>query len=162
MLRVVIRVRDSFARHFLNPGSGKGVSVEIYTDGACIPNPGKGGWAYVILDSDGLPKYVGSGFVAETTSNRMELKAIQEALKHWEKTGERCLTIFTDSQYSIGVCSKGYKIKKNEDIISDIRTTLKIAKTKEAEVEFVKVRGHDGNVGNEFADFYANNMVKNE
>ena len=53
--------------------------VEIYTDGACSGNPGKGGWG-VILIYKGIEKEL-SGFEELTTNNRMELKAVIEGLK---------------------------------------------------------------------------------
>ena len=53
-------------------------SVKISTDGACEPNPGRGGWAYV-LNRDGVETEA-AGTVPRTTNNQMELRAAIEAL----------------------------------------------------------------------------------
>ena len=68
----------------------------IYTDGACSGNPGKGGWAAIILDSD-LNQSSISGSESNTTNNRMELLAPIMALKKIKKKSD--ITIFTDSKY---------------------------------------------------------------
>ena len=56
------------------------MKLKIYTDGACSGNPGKGGWAAIILDSD-LTQSSISGSENNTTNNRMELMAPIMALK---------------------------------------------------------------------------------
>ena len=71
------------------PTYGPVSGTAIYTDGSCWPNPGPGGWAYVIPDL-GVEK---SGAEADTTNNRMEMRAIIEALRG--STGE--VTIHSDS-----------------------------------------------------------------
>ena len=60
-------------------------NVEIYTDGACSGNPGKGGWAAVLVYK-GTEKEI-SGGEKETTNNRMELTAVIEALKCLKEIG---------------------------------------------------------------------------
>ena len=72
------------------------MKLKIYTDGACSGNPGKGGWAAIILD-DNLNQSSISGSVSSTTNNRMELMAPIMALKKIKKKSE--ITIFTDSKY---------------------------------------------------------------
>ena len=72
------------------------MKLKIYTDGACSGNPGKGGWAAIILDSD-LNQTNISGKESKTTNNRMELMAPIMALKKIKKQSE--ITIFTDSKY---------------------------------------------------------------
>ena len=68
--------------------------VDIYTDGACAVNPGPGGWA-AILRYKGSEKVV-SGFERQTTNNRMEMKAVIEALGMLK---EACrVKVHTDSQ----------------------------------------------------------------
>ena len=68
----------------------------IYTDGACSGNPGKGGWAAIILDGE-LNYSSISGNENNTTNNRMELMAPIRALKKIKKKSE--ITIYTDSKY---------------------------------------------------------------
>ena len=72
------------------------MKFKIYTDGACSGNPGKGGWAAIILDND-LNQSNISGSESNTTNNRMELMAPIMALKKIRKKSE--ITIFTDSKY---------------------------------------------------------------
>lgn len=69
--------------------------AEVYTDGACIGNPGPGGWAAVIQTSGEQTEI--SGFESDTTNNRMELTAVIRVL---QKLPTQCaLRLFTDSQY---------------------------------------------------------------
>ena len=70
--------------------------LKIYTDGACSGNPGKGGWAAIILDDDENQTKI-SGNEKNTTNNRMELMAPIMALK--KITGQAEITIYTDSKY---------------------------------------------------------------
>ena len=72
------------------------MKLKIYTDGACSGNPGKGGWAAIILDNDFNQSSI-SGGESNTTNNRMELMAPIMALKKIKKKSE--ITIFTDSKY---------------------------------------------------------------
>ena len=71
------------------------MKLKIYTDGACSGNPGKGGWAAIILDDSNQLSI--SGSENNTTNNRMELMAPIMALKKIRKKSE--ITIFTDSKY---------------------------------------------------------------
>lgn len=124
----------------------------IWTDGACIPNPGIGGWGW--LDSNGNS---GCGGVQETTNNRMELTAIYEAIRGLPNG--QFATVYSDSEY----CVKGLTIwhrawKKKDWIKKDaprINRDLWIqidAHTSRLNISFVWVRGHSGNAGNERAD----------
>ncbi len=74
--------------------------IEIWTDGGCHGNPGPGAWAFVIRE--GATVVERWGFDPETTNNRMELTAVQEALRevvvHEEWKGQ-AIAISTDSQY---------------------------------------------------------------
>ena len=72
------------------------MKFKIYTDGACSGNPGRGGWAAIIIDDD-LNQISISGREIKTTNNRMELVAPIMALKKIKKKSE--ITIFTDSKY---------------------------------------------------------------
>ena len=77
-----------------------GGTVEVWTDGGCIGNPGPGAWAYVIRS--GSSHVARSGFEPATTNNRMELRAVIEALKELSRQAEARShehVIATDSQY---------------------------------------------------------------
>ena len=69
--------------------------LKIYTDGACSGNPGKGGWAAIIIDGKNQSSI--SGSESKTTNNRMELMAPIMALKKIKIKSE--ITIYTDSRY---------------------------------------------------------------
>jgi len=71
--------------------------VTIYTDGGANPNPGPGGWAAILLPSDGQKPQELSGSEANVTNNQMELQAAIEALK--ALPGPHQIELHTDSQY---------------------------------------------------------------
>ena len=69
--------------------------IKIYTDGSCIGNPGKGGWAAIIIDNKKIIKI--SGKTLNTTNNQMELLAPIKALSSLSKKGS--IVVITDSLY---------------------------------------------------------------
>ena len=84
--------------------------IKIYTDGSCIGNPGKGGWAAIILNDGKKTEIKGNKKV--TTNNQMELLAPIEALKKIPKGSK--VQIFTDSKYvKSGITEWIYNWKKN-------------------------------------------------
>lgn len=70
--------------------------IEIYTDGACSGNPGAGGWGAVLLYKEHSKKI--SGGEKDTTNNRMELRAVIEALRAVKKSSADII-VYTDSKY---------------------------------------------------------------
>ncbi|MPN42008.1 Ribonuclease HI [bioreactor metagenome] len=131
--------------------------VEIFTDGACLGNPGPGGWG-VILKYQGKEKEL-SGGEPETTNNRMELTAAIIAL---EALKTPCsVKLYSDSQYLINAFELGWLEKwkksnwkradnaevKNVDLWQRLSELTAIHK-----VEFIWVRGHDGHPENERCD----------
>lgn len=134
--------------------------VEIYTDGACKGNPGPGGWG-VLLKHDGKLREFHGG-EAHTTNNRMELLAVIRALEALEH-GTRAL-LHTDSQYvHLGISKwirdwkrRGWRTAdkkpvKNVDLWRRLDELAGLH-----EIEWIWVRGHEGNLGNERADELAN------
>ena len=84
--------------------------IKIYTDGSCLGNPGKGGWAAIIL-IDGEKTEI-KGSKKNTTNNQMELLAPIEALKIIPKGSK--VQIFTDSKYvKSGITEWIHNWKKN-------------------------------------------------
>jgi len=84
--------------------------IKIYTDGSCLENPGKGGWAAIIID-DGKEKEI-KGTEENTTNNQMELLAPINALKNIPKGSQ--VQIFTDSKYvKSGITEWIHNWKKN-------------------------------------------------
>lgn len=134
--------------------------VEIYTDGACSGNPGKGGWG-AILVYNGKEKEI-SGGSQETTNNRMELTAVIEALK---KLKEPCeVTLTTDSKYVCDAVTKGwvYSWQKNSWKKADKKPALNVdlwerllPLLEKHSVTFNWVKGHNGHPYNERCDALA-------
>lgn len=131
--------------------------VEIYTDGACSGNPGKGGWGAVLV-YNGVEKEL-SGFDKNTTNNRMELTAVIEALKALKEPCEVKLT--TDSKYVCDAINKGwvYSWKSKGWKKSDKKPALNVdlweqllEQLDKHSVEFIWVKGHAGHKYNERCD----------
>jgi ribonuclease HI len=123
-----------------------------YTDGACSGNPGPAGLGVVLLvrgERRELSEYLGVA-----TNNIAELTAILRVAEVLEPTSEP-LVIHTDSQYAIGVLTKGWKPKANVELIADIKQKLRPFKG----LSLVYVRGHAGVPLNERADALAREAV---
>lgn len=129
------------------------MTVEIYTDGAALGNPGPGGYG-VILKYGKHRKELSAGYRL-TTNNRMELTAVivgLEALKGENLT----VTVFSDSRYVTdavekkwleGWMQKNFKGKKNEDLWRRFLETYRRHR-----VRFVWLKGHNGHPENERCD----------
>ena len=120
--------------------------IEVYTDGACIDNPGPGGWAAIIL-SNGEERSL-TGGVDETTSNRMEITAVIEGLKAVPK--DEPVTVFSDSRYVVNTMTKGWKRRANLDLWN-----LLDGEAQPRNVSWKWVQGHAGHPMNEKADSLA-------
>lgn len=127
--------------------------MRIYTDGSCLGNPGPGGWAWAVSETE-----YNSGYEPGTTNQRMEMTAVIEALR-W--IGEKEVTIVTDSAYIVncfkqkwheGWTQDGHK-KRDGAIVANwdlwLRLFVLIA---EKTVVFEKVKGHSGDRMNDFVD----------
>lgn len=85
----------------------------LITDGSCLGNPGRGGWAFM-LQNDARDPEICSGNEEDTTNNRMELKALINGLKYFAQQSSEHLDVTMDSQYIIkGVISWLPNWKKN-------------------------------------------------
>lgn len=123
-----------------------------YTDGACTGNPGPAGSGWIVVGPDGKTEE-GFAWLGEATNNVAELTAIQRAVA--KIPHEVPVVVHTDSQYAIGVLSKGWKAKANGELIAQIRALLK----EHGAVRFVYVRGHVGIPLNERADELARRAI---
>ena len=131
--------------------------VELFTDGACSGNPGKGGWG-AILRYEGHEKEL-SGGETETTNNRMELTAVIRGL---EALKEPChVRLTSDSKYVIDAIDKGwvYSWKRNNWRKADKKPALNVdlwerllPLLERHQVELVWVKGHQGHPENERCD----------
>ncbi len=124
-----------------------------YTDGACTGNPGPAGSGFIVVTPDGRIAE-GWDYLGQATNNVAELTAILHALGL--VPGHEPVVIHTDSQYAIGVLSKGWKAKANVDLIADIKRALQ----GRTGVRFVYVRGHAGVPLNERADELARSAIE--
>jgi ribonuclease HI len=136
--------------------------IKIYTDGACSGNPGKGGWGAILLYRDKEKRI--NGFDPDTTNNKMELKAVIEALKIIKKNIK--IQIYTDSSYVKNGITKwiiswkknNWKNSKKQAVKNaDLWQELDILVQK-YDVEFFWVKAHNGNKYNEIADQLARKM----
>ncbi len=140
-------------------------TVEIFTDGACKGNPGPGGWGAWLQFSDSDRELWGGE--QSTTNNRMEMRAVIEALSALEHP---CLvTLHVDSQYVLkgmtewlpGWKARGWKTAtrspvKNVDLWQRLDALVNAGMHT---IEWRWVRGHAGHPGNERADQLANRGV---
>lgn len=136
--------------------------VVIYTDGACEPNPGPGGWA-ALLRLSGREKTL-SGGEPQTTNNRMELTAAVMAL---QALTEPCqVDLYTDSEYLkrgitewiTGWKKRGWRRKGGELLNADLWQALDQA-TQQHKIEWHWLKGHAGNRDNEMVDRLANAAI---
>jgi ribonuclease HI len=138
--------------------------IEIYTDGACKGNPGVGGWGAILIAGKHEKELFGGEL--ETTNNRMELMAVIQALNALKRPCE--IALHTDSQYvlkgitewMVGWKAKGWKTASKAPVKNvDLWQALDQAQTTH-KIDWIWVRGHTGNVGNERADQLANRGVE--
>lgn len=133
------------------------MEVHIYTDGACSPNPGPGGWGAVLRYGERELDLYG-GEPGPTTNNRMELTAPIRALERLERPSQ--VRVFTDSTYvrngitswvkkwqANGWTTQNQEPVKNADLWQQLQAACS---THQVEWEWVK--GHSGNPDNERAD----------
>ena len=147
----------------LSKGDKQMEQIEIYTDGACKGNPGPGGWGALLRSGEHEKEIFGGE--RHTTNNRMEITAVIESLKLVKKKAKVC--IYTDSTYvKDGISSwiKQWKINgwktaakkpvKNEELWRELDLLVS-----QHQIEWVWVKGHAGDEGNERADALANKGV---
>ena len=140
------------------------INYIIYTDGACIGNPGKGGWAAIIIEPTGEREIV--GYEKSTTNNRMELKAVIEALKEIEANSQ--ISLFSDSKYVIDGITKWIKNWKindwktsNKKEIKNLDLWMNLDKlTSKFKITWNWVKAHSTNEYNNKVDRLARNEAE--
>jgi ribonuclease HI len=140
-------------------------TIEIYTDGSSLGNPGPGGYG-IVLKHKGKRKTASQGF-RKTTNNRMELLAVIEALKLLNDAARTMeVHLYSDSKYVLDAISKGwvfnwvkkgFKGKKNEDLW---RRFLNIYPRFTIKLHWVK--GHSGVPENEVCDKLAKEAAESK
>ena len=143
----------------------KRVQYDLFTDGACLGNPGPGGWAYILRSAD--EEVVRSGGEPDTTNQRMEVTAVLRALESLEEPSS--IAIHADSKYVTdglsewmdGWIKKNWKNAakkpvKNQDLWKPL---AKLRETHEITTSWLK--GHDGHKENERCDMLASAEAEN-
>jgi ribonuclease HI len=135
--------------------------LQVFTDGACIGNPGPGGYG-VVLVGPGARRELSGGFRL-TTNNRMELFAAVAALRALEQPTRGVL--HSDSRYVVDAIEKGWargwrakrwmRTKRERASNSDLWQIL-LQLLEPHEIRFQWVRGHAGHRENERCDRLAN------
>ncbi len=135
--------------------------VQLFTDGGCSGNPGPGGWAYLLRHPQSGKEKEAFGAEAETTNNRMELRAVIEGLS--ALNAPSIVELYTDSVYvGKGLSewmqawkARGWKRRegkrlapvKNEDLWRKLDELAQIH-----EIRYFQVAGHSGHPENERCD----------
>ena len=140
-------------------------SVTIYTDGACLGNPGPGGYAAILIYGE-IRKEITGGF-RKSTNNRMELMA---AIFGLQALKEECQVIlWSDSEYLVSSMSLGRAKcwrarnwrRTNKEMAANVDLWEQIlALCDRHEVQFEWVKGHSGNRENELCDMLAVQAAK--
>lgn len=132
-------------------------TVDLFTDGACSGNPGKGGYCAILI-YNGIERII-SGSEEQTTNNRMELLAVIYGLKALK---EPCVVnVYSDSQYVVDAFNKkwifdwlknSWKTSSKKEVKNVDLWQLLIELTKTHKVIFNKVKGHSDNIINNRCD----------
>lgn len=139
--------------------------ITIFTDGAAKGNPGKGAFGAVISYNDYILEI--GAYKEHTTNNEMELKAVVEALKEIIDKG-KSVAIYTDSKYVVegakgwvfGWNKNNWKTKTNTDVLNKGLWQELLPLLDKVDIEWHKVPGHVGIVGNERADTIASDLAE--
>lgn len=131
--------------------------VEIYTDGACLVNPGgPGGWAAILKCGDRVKELCGSD--GSTTNNRMELTAVIAGLSALKRPCN--VTVYSDSKYIVNAISQhwldtwshnGWRTNTGSVKTQDLWEQIILFNLKHT-VTYKWVKGHSGNENNERCD----------
>jgi len=141
------------------------LKVNIYTDGACKGNPGKGGWG-ALLEHNGKVKEI-KGYSKHTTNNIMELTAVIKSLKILKRSCDIIIT--TDSQYVKNGITKwihnwkknGWKTANKKPVKNKELWVLLDESISGHKIEWKWIKGHSGHPQNERADELANLAIEN-
>ena len=139
--------------------------IKIYTDGSCIGNPGKGGWAAIIIINDKKTQMTGSQ--KNTTNNQMELLAPIKALNKIPKGSK--IQIFTDSKYvKSGITEwihnwkkNGWKTANNQSVKNKEFWIELDLLTEKFEIKWSWVKGHSTDKLNNEVDLLAREAANN-
>lgn len=140
-------------------------TVILYTDGACSGNPGPGGWGALLIWNKKEKEL--SGSAADTTNNRMEMRAVIEGLRALTKPCH--VKIHSDSALIVNAFNQNWiknwkkrgwkkankKPVENQDLWKEMLDVME-----PHNVEWIKVKGHSGHELNDRVDALAVNAIK--
>ena len=146
-----------------------GRHIVIHTDGACIGNPGPGGWAAILQSMDGSNELKRKSLKCsspDTTNNQMEMTAAIEALKAVK--GDNPVFIRSDSQYVVkgltewlpGWKTKGWRTSDKKPVKNKELWEALDALASSRAITWEWVRGHNGDPLNEEVDRMANEAAR--
>ncbi|WP_170592111.1 ribonuclease HI [Ruegeria arenilitoris] len=141
--------------------------ITIHTDGCCLGNPGKGGFAAVVRRYQNgveIKKRVVSDSAPETTNNQMELMAAIKGLRQIRRNEPAKITVFSDSEYVVlGMTgrlhkwqAKGWRTASGQPVKNQDLWEALLTVSEGLDVKWQWVRGHSGDPFNEEADAIAN------
>ena len=138
-------------------------SIVIYTDGACDPNPGHGGWAAIIMRNGKIKEL--SGFENPSTNNRMELMAAIKALTSLHVPSS--VDLYTDSEYlRLGIekwmegwVKRGWKRKQGKLANQELWQEL-LQLNQKHQVRWHWVKGHAGDRYNQRVNYLAQRAIR--
>ncbi len=137
-------------------------TIEIYTDGSSLGNPGPGGWGVVIVNGEKIIHEIG-GYEKETTNNRMELMAVIESLKYILKVyANDTVIIHADSTYTLGGVTtwihnwekNGWRTANKKEVLNqDLwKELITLVREFKGNLTWNKVKGHSDHIYNDRAD----------
>ncbi|HAM55521.1 MAG TPA: ribonuclease HI [Candidatus Rokubacteria bacterium] len=149
----------------MTPARPRTDRAALYTDGACLGNPGPGGWGAIILDGGSEREL--SGAEPASTNQRMELTAVLEGLR--ALPGRRGVAVYSDSAYVVN-CFRdrwyvrwrrnGWRNAQKKPVENRDLWEALLALAEQHDVEWHKVAGHSGDPLNERADRLANAAIE--
>lgn len=128
----------------------------MYTDGACLGNPGPGGWAWAVAGPDGIGRYA-SGFAGLTTNQRMEINAVLDAVRAIDGR----LDIVSDSTYVVNCwrdrwwekwVRNGWRNSQKKDVVNRDLWEPLVAEFGTGRITMRWVKGHSGDPVNDLVD----------
>lgn len=139
------------------------MKFNLYTDGACQPNPGQGGWAFIVYpDANSQKKVSQSGYEEKSTNNRMEITAVLEGLKYIQSISQNDsrITLYSDSKYILGAIEtwmdnwvkNNWLRKDNKPVLNDDLWKEIYAICQKIPVKCIHIKGHSGHPENEECD----------
>lgn len=143
-------------------------TVYIWTDGSCNNNTKlNGGYGIVLKYKEHIKKTFGGQYIG-STSARMELRGAVEALKLITNKKFRVM-LYCDNQYTVNSVAKGWLQnwemqnwagRTNKDLLQEL--LQEVRKFPESYVQFIWVKGHNGNLFNEICDHLASQGAKSK